>query len=71
MKNKTVYELAEIDYVNGMKYKDIAAKYNVSLNTVKSWKTRYKWTKEKGVHTKEKVCIQKRSEDSRVKNITS
>lgn len=39
-----------------MKYKDIAEKYNVSLNTVKSWKTRYKWSRDnkKGVHTKRK-----------------
>lgn len=37
-----------------MKYKDIASKYDVSLNTVKSWKQR-KWKDvEKGVHTKEK-----------------
>jgi Phage terminase, small subunit len=53
-----VKEQAEKDYIDGMKYKDIAAKYNVSLNTVKSWKTRYKWDR-KGVHTKEKVCTQK------------
>lgn len=52
------YELAEIDYMSGMKYKDIAAKYNVTINTVKSWKTRYDWNK-KGVHTKsKKVCTQ-------------
>ncbi len=54
------YKLAEKDYMTGMKYKDIAVKYGVSLNTVKSWKTRYKWNK-KGVHTKkEKVCTQKK-----------
>lgn len=56
------YELAENDYMDGMKYKDIATKYNVTINTVKSWKTRYKWAKDekKGMHTKiEKVCIQK------------
>lgn len=47
------YELAEKDYMLGMKYKDIAEKYNVSINTVKSWKQRYKWDR-KGVHTKEK-----------------
>nr|WP_231038312.1 terminase small subunit [Pectinatus frisingensis] len=48
-----------------MKYKDIAEKYAVSINTVKSWKTRNKWvrkgvhTKSKSVHTKkEKVCTQ-------------
>lgn len=54
------YVLAEKDYMSGMKYKDIAEKYGVTLNTVKSWKVRYGWTK-KGVHTKsEKVCTQKR-----------
>ncbi|MGK9328573.1 terminase small subunit [Melissococcus plutonius] len=36
------WELAYEDYIKGMKYKDIAIKYNVSLNTVKSWKLR-KW----------------------------
>lgn len=63
------YELAHIDYMAGLKYKDIAEKYNVSINTVKSWKTRYGWDRKnkKGVHTKEKVCIQKKvaSESSR------
>lgn len=53
------YVLAEKDYMAGMKYKDIAAKYNVTINTVKSWKVRYGWNK-KGVHTKpQKVCTQK------------
>ncbi|EZH67908.1 hypothetical protein DH09_08270 [Bacillaceae bacterium JMAK1] len=36
------------DYCNGMKYKDIAEKHGVSLNTVKSWKKRHGWTREKG-----------------------
>ncbi|HID0883027.1 TPA: P27 family phage terminase small subunit [Clostridium botulinum] len=31
------------DYVSGMKYKDIADKYSVSINTVKSWKRRLNW----------------------------
>lgn len=39
----TNQELAEKDYIAGMKYKDIADKYNVSLNTVKSWKKRKGW----------------------------
>lgn len=55
------HELAELDYMSGMKYKDIAEKYNVTINTVKSWKTRYNWCKnvKKSVHTKsEKVCTQ-------------
>ncbi|MBB1078953.1 terminase small subunit [Limosilactobacillus sp. STM2_1] len=52
-------EEAKADYLAGMKYKDIAKKYSVSLNTVKSWKTRNKWqrknaTKKKSVRTKEK-----------------
>lgn len=52
------YVLAEKDYVKGMKYKDIAEKYGVSLNTVKSWKKRYGWNRDRGapseksVHTK-------------------
>lgn len=48
--------------MGGMKYKDIAEKYNVSLNTVKSWKTRYNWSRDNknGVHTKsKKACTQK------------
>ncbi|MBU5214943.1 phage terminase small subunit [Heyndrickxia oleronia] len=54
------YVLAEKDYIKGMKYKDIAEKFNVSLNTVKSWKKRYGWNRDKGapkeksVHTKKK-----------------
>lgn len=60
--NEEVRINAEKDYMDGMKYKDIAEKYGVTINTVKSWKTRYKWSKDKkGVHTKsEKVCTQKR-----------
>ena len=49
--NAPNYELAENDYMSGMKYKDIAEKYGVSLATVKSWKTRYGWNR-KGMHTK-------------------
>ena len=41
------YELALSDYQAGMKYKDIAEKYGVTINTVKSWKTRYRWSKDK------------------------
>lgn len=53
----TKIDQAEADYVAGLKYKEIAEKYGVSLNTVKSWKTRYGWQKvctqnKKGVHTK-------------------
>lgn len=55
------WELAYIDYQNGMKYKDIAAKHDVSINTVKSWKSR-KWNAPpeiKGATKKEKVAHKK------------
>lgn len=54
------YVQAEKDYVKGMKYKDIAEKYQVSINTVKSWKKRYGWNRDRGapkgksVHTKKR-----------------
>lgn len=56
-----VKELAEIDYLAGMKYKDIAAKYNVSLNTVKSWQKRYGWSRKKGAPKKAKRVHPKRA----------
>lgn len=57
------WELAYEDYKSGMKYKDIAKKYNVSLNTVKSWKTR-KWNN-KSVHTNnEKACTRNKDDIS-------
>lgn len=71
------YDLAYIDYCKGMKYKEIAEKYGVTINTVKSWKTRYKWSKDgkKGVHTKsKKVCTQnpdkKKPAESEVESVT-
>lgn len=61
------YELAENDYMSGMKYKEIAEKYGVSINTVKSWKKRYEWDR-KGVHTKtQKGCTQKRNRKAEIK----
>lgn len=38
-------ELARKDYEAGMKYKDIATKHDVSINTVKSWQRRHNWTR--------------------------
>lgn len=43
MRGKSKWELAELDYVAGMKYREIAEKYGVSINTVKSWKVRHSW----------------------------
>lgn len=61
-----IHELAFQDYILGKSYKDIAEKHNVSINTVKSWKRRYSWERDKPVkgtqksahnaHKKEKVC---------------
>ncbi|KEH91668.1 phage protein (plasmid) [Clostridium botulinum C/D str. BKT12695] len=46
-------EQAKQDYLKGMKYKELAEKYSVSLNTIKSWVKRYNWSeekKQKGAH---------------------
>ncbi|MGF9967834.1 uncharacterized protein YjcR [Bacillus sp. SJZ110] len=49
---------AHKDYLKGMKYKDLAERYGVSVNTIKSWKQRHGWQRKKGapprksVHTK-------------------
>ena len=53
------YEKAEQDYMAGMKYKEIAEKYETTINTVKSWKKRYRWNRGEGAHKIEKVCTQK------------
>ncbi|PGR97605.1 phage terminase small subunit [Bacillus thuringiensis] len=49
---KQKYELAQEDYMQGMKYKDIAEKHEVSINTIKSWRKRHGWNR-KGVHPNE------------------
>ena len=69
------WEEAEKDYLSGMKYKDIAAKYEISINTVKSWKSRHGWARgapgKKGVHTKtEKVAPKIVDELSENDNLT-
>ena len=51
-------EIAYEDYSKGLKYKQIAEKYNVSVSTVKSWASRY-W-KKKGCNPKEKVATKKK-----------
>ena len=56
----TNIDRAELDYASGMKYKDFAEKYAVSINTVKSWKTRYKWSRDKA----KKVCVQNKKSAS-------
>ncbi len=66
------YDLAYIDYCKGMKYKEIAEKYGVTINTVKSWKTRYKWSKDgKKVCTQnqKKVCTQSSPEKEKAEEV--
>lgn len=52
------HELAFEDYLAGMKYKEIAAKYGVSVSAVKSWKSRY-WKDKKLQPKKSKVATKK------------
>lgn len=42
----------KVDYLSGMKQKDIIQKYNLPLITLKSWIKRYHWSEEKRVHPK-------------------
>lgn len=43
-------------YENGCKYKDIAEQLDISINTVKSWRTREKWKRKKGASKDKKVA---------------
>lgn len=52
------YELAYDDYLSGMKYKEIAAKYGVTVSAVKSWRSRY-WKDKKLQPKKKKVATKK------------
>lgn len=49
------------DYQAGMKYTDIASKYGVTINTVKSWKTRHSWQRGQGAPVQESVHTKKRA----------
>lgn len=51
-------QLAERDYMAGMKYREIAEKYGVSIETVKSWKKRHNWDRKKGAPKTQKGCTQ-------------
>ncbi|HFL2484247.1 TPA: phage terminase small subunit, partial [Clostridioides difficile] len=42
-----VKEKVKQDYLKGMKQKEISAKHDISLNTLKSWIKRYNWANEK------------------------
>ena len=62
------YEKAEADYLAGMKYKEIAVKYGVSLNTVKSWKQRYDWSRDKGAQKEKRAHTKKKGRTQRKKD---
>lgn len=63
------YEQAELDYIAGMKYKEIAEKYETSVNTVKSWKQRYNWVREKrNSRDAKKECAHKNKKSVHTKN---
>ena len=40
-------DLAKIDYLNGIKQKQICKNHGININTLKSWISRYKWAEEK------------------------
>ena len=54
-------DLAYQDYLEGMKYKDIAKKYGVSLSAVKSWAARY-WKKESCNPATKKVATKRKDQ---------
>lgn len=65
-------------YMEGMKYKDICDKYNISMNTLKSWVKRYNWSDErkskgkKGAHNNERGAPKeegKKKEQNKKNNI--
>ena len=47
-------EQVKADYLNGMKQKELIQKYNIPLNTLKSWIKRYHWSEEKKGATKKR-----------------
>jgi len=64
-------EKAYKDYIEGMAYQEIANKYGVALNTVKSWQKRYKWTRERKKKTGCKGASVQKSESELYETIKS
>ncbi len=56
------------DYMEGMKYKDICDKYNISMNTLKSWVKRYNWSEERKSKSKKGAHKNKRGAPKGNKN---
>ena len=60
---------AKKDYMSGLRYKEIAEKYGVSINTVKSWKTRFHWSKSKLHINARRRCTQKHKDSHSGKSV--
>ncbi len=61
------HELAKVDYIAGMKYKDIAEKYQVSYETVKSWRKRHGWQRQKSCTQRRKKTAPEKKKGARTK----
>jgi len=59
---------AKQDYLDGMRQKDIADKYNISINTLKSWIKRYGWSEEKKNYNKKGAPKEKKGAPLNNKN---
>lgn len=40
------WQLAEIDYMAGLTYKEIAERHGVTTNKIKVWRRKYEWKRE-------------------------
>lgn len=61
-------DLIKKEYLEGVKQKDICSKYDISINTLKSWIKRYGWSKEKkGAPKKQKEYTRKDNKKNSVK----
>lgn len=58
----------EEDYMRGMKYKDICDKYELSINTLKSWIKRYDWSSKRKARNKKGAPKKKRGAPLNNKN---
>lgn len=63
-----IREKVRQDYMQGMKYKDICAKNNLSMNTLKSWVSRHKWAAERKKRNKKGAHNRKRGAPLNNKN---
>lgn len=62
-----VRDKAKEFYESGMKYKDIAEKVDVPINTIKSWRNRYGWSR--GAPAKKKDATKRKRDASHSKKV--